>query len=84
MTANYAAFDFSIPIMEAGLQIVVLSNGEAHRPGPLLDMFRLLFSITTLKWLGMALLLVMVPAHLGLVVRTTKEGAARSQSVESC
>ena len=64
-SARDAVFDFSIPTMEAGLQIIVLSNGEkAYKESPLLDMLRLIFSQTTLKWLGMGLLLVLIPAHL--------------------
>jgi len=75
-SARDAAFDFSIPIMEAGLQIVVLSSGEkAHRESPLWDMLRLMFSRTTLEWLGMALLLVLIPAHLvWLFERGKKDG----------
>jgi polar amino acid transport system substrate-binding protein len=60
-----AEFDFSIPVMEAGLQIVVRSTGEkARRESPIWDMLRLMFSQTSLLWLGMALLLVLIPAHL--------------------
>jgi polar amino acid transport system substrate-binding protein len=58
-------FDFSLPVMNAGLQIMVLDTGQrAHIRGPLWDMLRLMFSRTTVLWLGMALLLVLIPAHL--------------------
>jgi polar amino acid transport system substrate-binding protein len=64
-SARDAVFDFSIPTMEVGLKIIVLSKGsKAHRESPLGDMLRLMFSLTTLEWLGMALLLVLIPAHL--------------------
>jgi len=64
-SARDAVFDFSIPTMEAGLQIIVLNKGsKAHKESPLGDMLRLMFSLTTLDWLGMALLLVLIPAHL--------------------
>ena len=58
-------FDFSIPTIQAGLQIAVRDSGEkAETASPLWDMLRLIFSQTTLVWLGMALLLVLIPAHL--------------------
>ena len=57
-------FDFSLPIMQAGMQIMVRDTGETAAPNPLEDLLGLLFSKTTLLWLGMALLLVLIPAHL--------------------
>jgi polar amino acid transport system substrate-binding protein len=58
-------FDFSIPTLQAGLQIMVRDTGEkAQTASPLWDMLRLMFSRTTAEWLGMALLLVLIPAHL--------------------
>ncbi len=58
-------FDFSIPTLQAGLQIMVRDTGEtAQTGGPLWDLLRLLFSRTTAVWLGVALLLVLIPAHL--------------------
>ncbi len=64
-SARTTAFDFSIPIMEAGLQIVVRrTGGKAHPESLLSDMLRLTFSTTTLEWLGLALLLILIPAHL--------------------
>jgi polar amino acid transport system substrate-binding protein len=59
-----AIFDFSQPIMSAGLQILVRSAGESTEPNPLTDLMRLLFSRTILVWLGVALLLILIPAHL--------------------
>ncbi|MGO9685175.1 MAG: transporter substrate-binding domain-containing protein [Beijerinckiaceae bacterium] len=57
-------FDFSIPTLQAGLQIMVRDTGEkAETASPLLDMLRLLFSRTTMVWLGIALALVLIPAH---------------------
>ena len=51
--------------MESGLQIMVLDTGQkAQTASPLWDMLRLMFSRTTVLWLGMALLLVLIPAHL--------------------
>ncbi|HUO04651.1 MAG TPA: transporter substrate-binding domain-containing protein [Candidatus Binataceae bacterium] len=58
-------FDFSYPVMEAGLQIMVRESGEtAQTSSPLWDLLRLLFSRTTAIWLGVAILLVIIPAHL--------------------
>ena len=58
-------FDFSIPTLQAGLQIMVRDTGETARTHkPHSDMLRLLFSRTTVLWLGMALLLVLIPAHM--------------------
>jgi len=57
-------FDFSVPIMQAGLQIMVRDTGETATPNPLVDLLGLLFSKTTLLWLGIALILVLIPAHL--------------------
>jgi polar amino acid transport system substrate-binding protein len=58
-----ADFDFSQPILSAGLQIMVRGAGEAQA-NPLRDLLRLLFSPTILVWLGIALLLILIPAHL--------------------
>jgi len=64
-SARDEVFDFSYPVLEAGLQILVRDTGEtAQTAGPLRDVLRLLFSRTTVVWLGIALLLVLIPAHL--------------------
>jgi polar amino acid transport system substrate-binding protein len=57
-------FDFSQPILNAGLQIMVRGTSEGVGSNPLSDLFRLFFSWTLLVWLGIALLLILVPAHL--------------------
>ena len=63
-SARDEAFDFSIPTLQAGLQIMVLDTGErAQTSNPLSDLLRLLFSRTTVLWLGVALLIVLIPAH---------------------
>jgi polar amino acid transport system substrate-binding protein len=64
-SARDEVFDFSIPTLQAGLQIMVRDTGEkTQTASPLWDMLRLMFSRTTAEWLGMALLLVLIPAHL--------------------
>jgi polar amino acid transport system substrate-binding protein len=56
-------FDFSQPMLEAGLQILVRGGGTAPS-NPLLEFLRLLTSPTIAVWLGIALLLIIVPAHI--------------------
>jgi polar amino acid transport system substrate-binding protein len=64
-SARDEIFDFSYPIMDTGLQIMVRDTGQGTRTAsPLWDVLRLLFSRTTMEWLGIALLLVLIPAHL--------------------
>jgi polar amino acid transport system substrate-binding protein len=60
-------FDFSQPILNAGLQILVRGAAENADPSPV-HLMRLFFSRTLLIWLGIALLLIMIPAHLVWVV----------------
>jgi polar amino acid transport system substrate-binding protein len=57
-------FDFSQPMLNAGLQIMVRGKSESTEANPLRDLLRLLFSPTILVWLGIALLLILLPAHL--------------------
>lgn len=58
-------FDFSLPILAAGLQVMVRDTHHgAQAENPLRGMLRLMISRTTLLWLGMAVLLALVPTHL--------------------
>ena len=58
------AFDFSQPILNAGLQIIApVGNTERADPG-LVDFVKLLFSHTMLVWLLAALALTIIPAHI--------------------
>jgi len=73
-------FDFSQPIMNSGLQILVRGAAGNVEPSPLHDLMRLLFSRTILLWLGVALLLILVPAHLiFLVERHHQDGIIPSK-----
>ena len=64
-SARDTDFDFSIPTLQAGLQVMVRDSGQTTQTAsPVWDMLRLLFSRTTLVWLGIALILVLIPAHL--------------------
>ena len=58
-----AEFDFSQPILNSGLQIMTLGQVSAGG-NPLLDMLRLLVSWTSLAWLGIGALLILIPAHI--------------------
>jgi len=57
-------FDFSQPIMNSGLQILV--RGERSRPEStaLSSILKLLFSPAMLVWIGIAILLSIIPAHI--------------------
>jgi len=59
-----AEFDFSQPILNAGLQIMVRGRGQDADANPLWDLLALLFSPTILVWLGIAALLIIIPAHI--------------------
>lgn len=68
-------FDFSLPIMQSGFQVMVRDTGEPNTTNPLEALLLLLFSKTTLVWLGIASLLVLIPAHLiWLFERRRKDG----------
>lgn len=56
-------FDFSYPIMEAGLQVMVRNTGETVVVPSLWRMLDLLFSRATLAWLGVAFLFVTIAAQ---------------------
>ncbi len=67
--------DFSVPILNAGMQVMVRESGGVARRNSLIAFVDLVFSITTLEWLGIALLFMVVPAHLiWLLERRRNEG----------
>ncbi|GLR84754.1 amino acid ABC transporter substrate-binding protein [Bradyrhizobium iriomotense] len=61
-------FDFSQPILNSGLQILVRGTAANVEPNPLSELMQLFFSRTLLVWLGIALLLILIPAHLIFLV----------------
>jgi polar amino acid transport system substrate-binding protein len=61
-------FDFSQPILNSGLQILVRGTSANAEPNPLHELMRLFFSRTLLIWLGIVLLLILIPAHLMFLV----------------
>ena len=72
--ARDAEFDFSLPILQAGLQIMVRDTGQSSTANPLEDLLELLFSKTMLLWLGIALVLILIPAHLVWLLERGREG----------
>ncbi|WP_092232934.1 transporter substrate-binding domain-containing protein [Bradyrhizobium sp. Gha] len=64
-------FDFSLPIMNSGLQILVRGTAVNVEANPLRELMQLFVSRTLLVWLGIALLLILVPAHLMFLVERT-------------
>jgi polar amino acid transport system substrate-binding protein len=80
-SARDEVFDFSLPIMQAGLLIAVRDNGEPPSVSPLEDLLGLLFSKTMLVWLGIALVLILVPAHIvWLLDRKSENGVIENAS----
>jgi polar amino acid transport system substrate-binding protein len=74
-SAREQEFDFSQPILNAGLQIMVRGRGQDGDGNPLWDLLGLLFSPAILVWLGIALLLIVVPAHVvWYIERRKKDG----------
>ena len=72
--------DFSLPVLQAGMQIMVRDTGEAAEPSsPLRDLLRLLFSKTAAIWLAIAFLLILIPAHLVWLAERRHEGGIISR-----
>ena len=69
-------FDFSQPMLDGGLQILVRGGGSGSAGShPFKDLLRLLFSKTMLMWFGIAAILIVLPAHiLWYLERSTKGG----------
>ncbi len=67
-------FEFSQPMFESGLQIMVRDGGDVEND-PVSGLVQLLFSPTMLVWLGIAAVMILVPAHiLWLLERNHSEG----------
>jgi polar amino acid transport system substrate-binding protein len=70
-------FDFSYPILQAGLQVMVRDTGAGPSSTPLRDVLALLFSRSALMWLGVAALIIVIPAHIvWLLDRGNEEGVS--------
>jgi polar amino acid transport system substrate-binding protein len=57
-------FDFSQPMLDSGLQILVSGAGLSTSKNPLPELLRVIFSRDILYWLGIAFLLLAIPAHI--------------------
>ena len=76
-------FEFSYPILESGLQVMVRNSasGEVAAFSSLWRLLDLLFSRATLAWLGIALLFVVMAAHVAwLLERRHPDGMIPTQS----
>lgn len=62
--ARETEFEFSQPMMNAGLAIMVRGAGSGSQATVMLSMLRDMISPTGAIWLGIGLLLVLLPAHL--------------------
>ncbi len=56
-------FDFTYSVLNGGLQVMVPAAGQGVHSPPLFAFLNLLFSRSMLYWLGAAVLLLLVPAH---------------------
>jgi polar amino acid transport system substrate-binding protein len=56
-------YDLSLPIVEAGLQVMVRGGASSGESAPLRDMLALLSSRSAAVWLGAILLIILIPAH---------------------
>ena len=76
-----ALFDFSQPILNGGLQILVRSQPVSPQSTALASLLHLLFSPDILVWLGIAVLLTIIPAHIvWLLERQHPDGMIASKS----
>ncbi|HWA47485.1 MAG TPA: transporter substrate-binding domain-containing protein [Dongiaceae bacterium] len=73
-SAREAKFDFSLPMLNAGLQIMVRGKGREAEPNPLRDLLELLFSKAILVWLGIAFVLILIPAHVVWLLERRHQG----------
>ena len=70
-------FDFAYPILESGLQVMVLGGGTGLPLNPFRNVADLLFSKAAAVWLMVALAIAVIPAHLIWVLdRGNADGAS--------
>jgi polar amino acid transport system substrate-binding protein len=77
------AFDFTQPMFESGLQIMVreVRDEAKGREGPIRGLLSLLLSPVMLEWLGIVLLFILAPAHIVWIAeRRHKEGIIPSEA----
>src|SRR5262249_39941979 len=66
-------FDFTQPMFESGLQIMVRGRGGGESSNPIKGLIALLLSPMMLEWLGVVLLFILVPAHIVWFVERRQE-----------
>ncbi|MGD9619979.1 MAG: transporter substrate-binding domain-containing protein [Mycolicibacterium sp.] len=74
------SYDFSQPVMDAGLQILVPENSTGDSSPGLRSFFDLLYSRTMLVWLVAAVAISVIPAHLMWLFERRHEGSMVSSS----
>jgi polar amino acid transport system substrate-binding protein len=81
-SARDEEFDFTLPLLSAGLQTMVReTHQKAQTENPLWDLLRLIVSRTTAIWLGMGVLLALIPAHvIWLLERRHEDGMISSRN----
>ncbi len=75
-------FDFSQPMFDAGLQIMVRGkSSEGGGANPVRGLFALLFSPVMLVWLGIVAVMIILPAHIvWFVERNHQDGMIPTKS----
>lgn len=71
-------FDFSLPMLETGLQVLVRDTDRTIPPSPLQGLLLLLFSRTTAVWLSIAFLIILIPAHMVWLFERRKQDSMLS------
>jgi polar amino acid transport system substrate-binding protein len=73
--------DFTYPILNTGLQVMVRESGGGVHLRPLRDWLTLLFSRSALLWLAAALIVMVIPAHVvWLFDRRNTDGVTPTRS----
>ncbi len=73
--AREQQFDFSEPILNGGLQILTKAEPQRPEATALQTLLHLLFGPAILVWLGIAVLLTIVPAHIVWFLERNQEGS---------
>lgn len=73
-------FDFSQPILDAGMQIIVPNHDPQPSSPGLREFLRLVFSGTMVTWLAAALAITILPAHLLWLIERRHADPAVSKS----
>lgn len=68
-------YDFSYPVVETGAQILVRGSTDGDSPAPLRAFVDLLFSRWAAMWLAVALVIIVIPAHVMWLIDRGSEGS---------